>query len=203
MTVVRTMQWAGANRVGKRDAYLVALWNKYNKDDYWMDKGEDIDIKDNSSLGISNPTAWVRICAKRKHSGLWNDFSAPNPPDKQFDLQVFFPELHELKKIELREHVDPHYPIICVPEIIIDGENSRRLNYSEMTGEPAWEFFSIGLNKTISNITIPQAISTNIIASAINTSMPRGMYRVTFRYKFGDTERTITKTPDWVLEKDA
>lgn len=203
MTVVRTMQWAGANRVSKRDAYLVALWNKYNKDDYWMDKGEDIDIKDNSSLGISNPTAWVRICAKRKHSGLWNDFSAPNPPDKQFDLQVFFPELHELKKIELREHVDPHYPIICVPEIIIDGENSRRLNYSEMTGEPAWEFFSIGLNKTISNITIPQAISTNIIASAINTSMPRGMYRVTFRYKFGNTERTITKTPDWVLEKDA
>lgn len=199
LTVVRTLQWKGNNSAAaaKRTAFMESFWAKHHKTEYWLDTG--VDTND-----IPNPTTWVRICSRRKHAGLWTDWSGlVSMPDVWHDNQVFFPELHELGKIASGEHIDAHYPIICVPEIILDGQNGRRLNYSELTGDPAWEFYSMGLGKDITDIAMPQAISTNIMASSINTSMPRGMYRITFRYNFSGAERTVIKTPDWVLEKDA
>ena len=195
VTTVRTLQWIGNNDIAKqrREKFLKELWRKYPQSNYWIETGVDT----NDAL---KPTTWVRICSRYKHTGLWAPFMSKYGPDKMFDNSVFFPELHVLKKIAPGEHINAYYPIVCVPEIIIDGKNGRRLKYSELTGEPAWEFFSYGLNKDLTDIMMPQAISTNILASAVNSNIPRGMYRITFRYKFGNDERVVVKTPNWVIE---
>lgn len=219
-TKVRTIQWVGESAWGDcdnfkaTDAYSVLLKN------HWVESGSN-ESELPEGADKSERTAWVRICSKyRGVSPGWAD--ANTQPDQEswmdsiagsprvFDLDAFFPELHMLVPIAPREHVKSYYPIVCIPEIHLVNGDIRRVNYSLLTETPGWEFYSYNCRKVIKGndkpISIPierfdKPISTPIMARSINAEMPRGMYRVTFNYRFGGTDRTVTVSPDWMLEK--
>lgn len=191
-TRVLTIQWVGKDS-----------WNDMEKfpnpsNDYWFERGSnkpDPALEPGVVIPDNEKTAWIRICNKKRGG---------SPPRMEygnyriFYLDVFFPELHTLVKIEPREHISPYYPIVCIPEIQLENDDIRRVNYTLLADVPGWEFFSYGLNRVIERFDKP--ISTPIIARSIRADMPRGMYRVRFSYKFGITSRTIESNPDWVLE---
>lgn len=181
-TKVRTVQWFGTDAAQASEK----VYNKYkDSTSYWVERGTNDEEQ----------TSWIRICSKLR-GGYPPAFE---PGDYRiFDLDVFFPELHDLVEITPREHVSPYYPIVCVPELHIIGEDVRRVNYTLLSDIPAWEFYSYGRGEVIESF--DRNISTPIMARSNRNPMPRGMYKVTFNYRFGNVNRTITASPDWVLE---
>lgn len=192
LTKVRTIQWTGPSAYQSKARYMSTNEYKAILKNGWAEVGDNSDDKD-----ATTKTAWIRFCSKHRGVG-------PAPVTMAsgaytiFDLNVFFPELHRLVKIAPRERVSAYYPIVCVPEIHIIGKEPRRIKYTLMSDTPAWEFFSYGLHETINSL--DRNISTPIMARSIRQNMPRGMYQVTFNYRFGNENRKIVANPDWILE---
>lgn len=178
---VRTLLWKGTN-VGPRNSCKSSLGTT----NYWFEEGDNEE-------GV-----WLRVCPKKKDAKLWNiKDQIPSNPDIVYDNDVFFPEYHRLMDIEPGELVAQCYPIVCVPVFILDGNEPKRLKYSLMDHH-SWSFYSYSQHKEIQNM--PQSTDTPFMAKSNRSRMPGGMYRVTFKYKIGDVERTVTKSPNWILE---
>lgn len=192
LTKVRTIQWTGDMAYMWKGNYLRTNEYKALQENCWVESGDNSDDKD-----ATTKTAWIRFCSKYRGVGP-TPVSNARGTYREFITDAFFPELHQLVKIAPRERVSAYYPIVCVPEIQIEGKAPQRIKYTLMSEKPAWEFFSYGLNKAIN--TLDRNISTPIMARSIRRNIPRGMYRVTFNYRFGDENRTIVANPDWILE---
>ena len=189
-TKVRTIQWAGPGATEKMNAFNV-------DSNYWCQRGSNKDLIEAGEIPASEESAYIRICSKKR------DGSPQNIPQGNgytvYDHDVFFPELHQLAPIDHCERIPPYYPIVCVPELHLDGDESRRVNYSLLADEPIWEFYSCGAQRVVESFN--KAISTPAMLNVINDDLPVGMYRITFNYMFGNVKRSVTAYPDWIITK--
>ena len=109
------------------------------------------------------------------------------------------PELHTLTKCS--GDVYHGIPIICRPVLRFANTNEK-VNYSDLivANNFSWEFFSWGLQQNINEL---QTSSDDaFLAWDYAVDIPRGYYTVTFRYKFGTKEVSISKqTPFRLVNK--
>lgn len=189
-TKITTAQWIGPDCIDKCNAY----YNSLDKTNYWVEQGDDREVDENGNT-IPAKTAWIRVCDKRPEYVV----SLINcDATRIFETEAFFPELHNLVRIKPREIISRDHVIVCVPELIIEGDERKRINYSLLASEPYWEFYSLGTKQTITEF--DRAIKTPMLARSNRSGVPAGMYKVKFNYRFGITERTIESNPDWVLK---
>lgn len=194
MTKMRTIQWISGKVIDDRNKFYANM----PKDNYWYELGDDTEYDAAGNVIKPATTAWIRVCNKQR------DGEPPvvdvTGPYRVFDLEVFFPELHRLVPIKSHEVVDPAYPIVIVPELFVDGKGeSKRVKYSLAVSDPKWEFYSYGLVRVIEEFNRP--ITTPILARTLNNIIPPGAYKITFKYKFGNEERTVSKSTDWTIAK--
>lgn len=106
------------------------------------------------------------------------------------DSDVFFPELHTL--IKCSGDVYHGIPIICRP-VLRFANTDEKVNYSDLIAANnfSWEFFSWGLQQNINELKISS--DDALLAWNYAVDIPRGYYTVTFRYKFGVKEVSISK----------
>ena len=181
MVKVRTMMWKGSGKTPRENCKKSLDLNKY-----WIEDGDNED-------GV-----WMRICPKAKDAVLWNiNDRLTSHPDVIYDNDVFFPEYHRLADIEPGERIKQCYPIVCEPVFILDGRKPKRLKYSLMDSH-SWSFYSYSEGAEVLNMS--KSISTPFMAKSNRSYMPGGMYRVTFNYRVGDIEHTVTVSPNWILE---
>lgn len=193
LSKVRTIQWVGEGATGRCNRF----YNANKNDTYWYQIGSNLDLVNEGIISPAEESAYIRICHKQRHGEP--QVIEISDEYRVFDHEVFFPELHMLNPISTRERVDPAYPIVVVPELHIDGKNPQRINYSLLSGEPIWEFYSIGAQRVVEEF--DRTVGTPIILNSYNEYIPVGAYRITFNYQFGNIKRTVTVLPDWILAK--
>lgn len=190
-TKVRTVQWIGPGATDNMNDFYKGL----SKDGYWYQVGSNKNLVNEGFVPAAEESAYIRICSK-KRDGSPQDIPQ-NAAYKVYDHDVFFPELHQLVPLDHCERVSPWYPIVCVPEFHLDGDESRRVNYSLLVDEPIWEFYSYGARRVVESLN--KAVSTPALLNVTNDDLPVGMYRITFNYMFGNVKRTVTASPDWII----
>jgi hypothetical protein len=177
--------------------------NRAELNNYWIDMHTDID-EDGNSLD----SGWVRIVPKYRDQPIKITAKAydedgnliASDAHREFDRNVFFPELHKL--VSINGKVSNEYPIVCQPAAILElSENGEQVEkhvpFSYISSQSAWEFYSYALVKNISELS--DSICDPFISWPYKEPLPNGYYKVTFRYRIGNDEKTIIDNPSWKI----
>lgn len=98
---------------------------------------------------------------------------------------VFYPQFHELKKIEgdlLEDYTIKPYEAICVAAEMINGNNITEFKYGHLINSTEWSFYN---HLTNTNIIHPTSSQAPFIADS-NKLLENGYYDITFKYSLNN-----------------